>query len=183
VKLCLTLFLSALLAGLASAQKQPSKPPFTLVLSAEKPTATLDSDVWVKVRWTNTSDQALDASANMLAATNVDPNFLFVLFDGNGRPVPRKVYKFPQTSGHAEFGTLATGESITSDVNLVRLFELKKPKIHTSGLTVDTKSTGGRYGQIERTHDNRERRLVPTCTISAKLVLRQFRRTVFRGML
>lgn len=128
MKLCLALFLSALLAGLATAQKQPTTtPPFTLVLSAEKPTATLDSDVWVKVRWTNTSDQALDASANILDATNVDPNFFFVLLDGDGRPVPSKVYEFPQTSGHAEFGRLASGESITREVNLVRIFELKKP--------------------------------------------------------
>jgi hypothetical protein len=127
MKLCLTLFLSALLAGLASAQKQPAKTPFTLVLSAEKATVTLDSDVWVKVRWTNTSDQTLDASANILDATNVDPNFLFEFLDEDGRPVPRKVFKFPQTSGHAEFGTLSAGESITHDVNLIRLFELKKP--------------------------------------------------------
>ena len=126
MKLCLTLLLSALLAGLASAQKQPAKPPFTLVLSAEKATATLGSDVWVKVRWTNTSGQTLDASANILDATNVDPNFLFEFLDDDGRPVPRKVYEFPQTSGHAEFGTLGAGESITHDVNLIRLFELKK---------------------------------------------------------
>ena len=131
MKLCLAFFLSALLAGLASAQNQPTKPPFTLVLSAEKPAPTLDSDVWVKVRWTNTSDRTLDASSNILDATNVDPNFLFVLFDRDGRPVPRKVYKFPQTSGHAEFGTLATGESITRDVNLVRLFEFKKAGKYT----------------------------------------------------
>jgi hypothetical protein len=127
VKLCLTLFLSALLAGLASAQKQPAKAPFTLVLTIEKATVTLGSDVWVKVRWTNTSDQALDASANILDATNADPNFLFKFLDEEGRPVPRKVYRFPQTSGHAEFGSLDAGESITHDVNLIRLFELKKP--------------------------------------------------------
>jgi hypothetical protein len=127
MKLCFTLFLYALLAGLAAAQKSPVKPPFTLVLSAEKATATLGADVWVKVRWTNTSHQALDASANILDATNVDPNFLFEFLDENRRPVQRKVYEFPETSGHAEFGTLRTGDSIMHDVNLIRLFELKKP--------------------------------------------------------
>jgi hypothetical protein len=131
MKLCLTLFLSVLLSGLAPAQKRPDKPPFTLILSAEKGAATLGADVWVKVRWTNTSDQALDASANILDATNVDPNFLFEFLDDNRHPVPRVVYEFPQTSGHAEFRTLSAGESITHDVNLIRLFELKKPGRYT----------------------------------------------------
>ena len=85
----------------------------------------------MKVRWTNTSGQTLDASANILDATNVDPNFLFKFLDEDGRPVPRRDYKFPQTSGHAEFGTLGAGESITHDVNLLRLFELKKPGKYT----------------------------------------------------
>jgi hypothetical protein len=41
------------------------------------------------------------------------------------------VYKFPQTSGHAEFGTLKPGETITHDVNLLRLFYLKHPGKYT----------------------------------------------------
>lgn len=124
MKLWLMILLSAVLAAPGVAQKQSAKPPFTLNLSAE-PTSSLGSGVWVKVRWTNTSEQALDSSANILDATNVDPNFVFELLDKNGRPVPRKVYKFPQNSGHAEFGTLKAGASITHDVNLVRLFDLK----------------------------------------------------------
>jgi hypothetical protein len=130
MKLGLTLFLSALLFGPVLAQKQPPKQPFTLILSAGS-TATLSSGVWVKLRWTNTSDKALDSSANILEATNVDPNFLFDLLENGGRPVPRKQYKFPETFGHAEFGTLKVGDSITHDVNLSRLFELKKPGKYT----------------------------------------------------
>jgi hypothetical protein len=126
MKLWLTFILSGMLTGHGLAQKLPTKPPFTLTVSTE-PTASLNTGVWVKVHWTNTSDRALDSSANILDAQNVDPNFLFDLLDDSGRPVPRKVYRFPETSGHAEFGTLKAGESITHDVNLVRLFELKKP--------------------------------------------------------
>lgn len=130
MKMCLTFIISVILTGPGLAQKQPVKPPFTLTLSAE-PTASLDSGVWVKLSWTNTSDQALDASANILDATNVDPNFLFELLDKVGRPVPKKVYTFPQTSGHAEFGTLKAGESITRNVNLVRLFDIKQAGKYT----------------------------------------------------
>jgi hypothetical protein len=142
--LCLALFLSAFLSGRALAQKRPAKPPFKLILSAEK-AVTLGADVWVKIRWTNTSDQTLDASANILDATNVDPNFLFEFLDKNRRPVPRVVYEFPQTSGHAEFGTLSAGQSITHDVNLIRLFELKKPgkyTLHVSRLIPKTMGRG-----------------------------------------
>jgi len=131
MKRCLTLLFCVLLVNLTLAQKQPAKTPFTLALSCETAITTLGSDVWVKVRWTNTSDRGLDASANILDATNIDPNFLFELFDENGHPVPKKIYRFPQTSGHAEFGTLNVGESVTHDVNLLRLFELKRPGKYT----------------------------------------------------
>jgi len=127
MKWCLTLLLCVLLVNLTPARQEPAKTPFTLALSCENAITTLGSDAWVKVRWTNTSDRALDASANILDATNIDPNFLFELFDENGHPVPKKVYRFPLTSGHAEFGTLNAGESVTHDVNLVRLFELMRP--------------------------------------------------------
>ncbi len=127
MKLWLALTLPAILAASTMVQKHAAKPPFTLALSAEKTAATLGSDIWVKLCWTNTSDEALDSSANILDAENVDPSFHFDIVDISGRPVPRKVYKFPQTSGHAEFGTLKAGESITYDVNLLRLFDLKQP--------------------------------------------------------
>jgi len=94
MRLWLTFILSAILTGQGLAQKLPAKP---LTVSAE-PTASLGSGVWVKVRWANTSDRALDSSANILDATNVDPNFVFELLDSSDRPVPRKVYKFPETS-------------------------------------------------------------------------------------
>ena len=121
-------FLSILILLLAGAT---TKAPFTLVLTMESPTVALGSDVRVKVQWTNTSDKALDSSANILDATNVDPNFRFELLDAHGHATPRKVYKFPQTSGHAEFGTLKPGETITDDVNLLRLFDLKHPGKYT----------------------------------------------------
>jgi len=117
--------------GIAAAQKQLFKPPFTLVLSADKTTVGLGTEVWVRVKWTNTSGQELDASASILDATNVDPNFLFELLDENQRPVPKRAYKFPDTFGHAEFGTLKPGESMTHDINLVRLFEIKQPGKYT----------------------------------------------------
>ncbi|MGB8323795.1 MAG: hypothetical protein WCE52_12630 [Candidatus Acidiferrum sp.] len=126
MKLWHALVLSTVMLGSAFAQKPSAKQPFTLTLSAG-PTESLGSGVWVKVQWTNTSDQALDAIANVLDATIADPNFVFEFLDKSGRPVPRKMYKFPETSGHAEFGTLGAGESITKEVNLLRLFELKQP--------------------------------------------------------
>lgn len=126
----LLFILLVVLTGATPAQK-PVKAPFTVVLTTENPNATLGSDVWVKVQWTNTSDKPLDSSANILDATNVDPNFLFELVDADGHALPMKVYKFPQTSGHAEFGTLKPGETIAPNINLIRLYDLKKPGKYT----------------------------------------------------
>jgi hypothetical protein len=124
----LALTLPAILAVSTIPQKHTAIPPFTLALSPEKSAATLGSDIWVKVRWTNISDRALDSSANILDAENVDPNFHFDLVDMTGHTVPRRVYEFPHTGGHAEFGTLQPGDSITHDINLIRLFDLKPGK-------------------------------------------------------
>jgi hypothetical protein len=118
-------------AGGILAQRPTGKAPFTLVLSTEDPTVTIGSDIWVKLQWTNTSDRAIDSSANILDATNVDPNFLFKLIDANGHSLPVKVYKFPQTFGHAVFGTLEPGETITRDINIVRLYDIKKAGKYT----------------------------------------------------
>jgi hypothetical protein len=77
--------------------------------------------------------------------TVVDPNFLFDLPENGERPVPRKQCKFPETFGHAEFGTLKAGDSITHDVNLRRLFELKKPGKYTLQVSrLILKAMGGR---------------------------------------
>lgn len=54
----LTLILPIILAASTIVQKHAAKPPFALALSAEKTAATLGSDIRVKVRWTNTSDEA-----------------------------------------------------------------------------------------------------------------------------
>jgi hypothetical protein len=144
MKLWITLIFAAILTVPAPVQKQPSKQPFTIVLTAE-PKASLDSGIWVKYCYTNTSDRDLDASANILDAQNVDPNFHFELLDKEGRPVPMKVYSFPETAtGHARFGTLKPGESITQSVNLVRLFELKQPGRYTvQASRLITKELGG----------------------------------------
>ena len=143
MRLVITWTLAAILAVPSVGQKSPAKQPFTLLLTAE-PKASLNSGVWVKVRWTNASDQDLDSSANILDATNVDSNFIFDLLDKNGSPVPARVYKFPQTSGHAEFGALKPGESITHEVNLARLFELNQAGKYTVQVSrLAPKSMGG----------------------------------------
>ena len=67
----------------------------------------------------------------MLNATNVDPTFLFDLRNDDGHPLPRRVYRFPENGGHAWFGTLKPGESMKSDADLRRLFDLKRPGKYT----------------------------------------------------
>lgn len=76
----------------------------------------------LRVRKVLRTKHALDSSANILDATNVDPNSLFELLDNGSRPLPRRVYKFPETSGRAEFGGAQRRETIAHDVNLARLF-------------------------------------------------------------
>jgi len=126
----LTILILAL-AGGTPAQRPTIKAPFTLALTTENPTVTLGSNISVTIQWTNTSDKALDSSANILDATNVDPNFVFELLDAKGQALPRKVYNFPQTFGHAEFGTLKPGETINHTVNIERLYHINEPGKYT----------------------------------------------------
>lgn len=125
------LILCVISAGPAFGQKLAKKPPFTIVLIPEKATANLVSDIFIKILWTNDSNETVDASANILDATNLDPNFILDMRDMAKHLVPTKVYRFPQTSGHAAFGALKPNESMTNEVNLRKLYNLDRPGKYT----------------------------------------------------
>ncbi len=128
----LILVLTAICAGPTPAQKHTAKPPFTLVLTAEKPTVSLGSDVWVKVRWTNTSDEELNASAYVDKSTNLDLNYSLEFRDSGGRPVPKIPDKSPVGRFFdAQFGALKPGETIDNDISLRRLYDLNRPGKYT----------------------------------------------------
>jgi hypothetical protein len=114
------------------AQKQPTKPPFTLVLKAKEPKVSLGADIWVKIVWTNTSNVDLDASLYWDSSSGLDYNYILDFRDSDGHPVAKAPNKFgiPPTFS-AGFGTLKSGDSRDNDINLSRLYDLSHPGNYT----------------------------------------------------
>ena len=128
----LIVFLIGICTVPALAQQQPGKPPFTIVLVTPRPTVTLGSEVWITIRRTNTSDKDVNASAYIDKSTNLDLNYVLELRNSGGRPLPQVADKSPVGRFlDAQFGTLKPGETISNDINLLRLFDLKQPGKYT----------------------------------------------------
>lgn len=109
------------------AQKQPAKPPFTLVLTSKEPKVSLGTDIWVKIVWTNTSKVELNDNLYR-DPSGLDFNYILDFRDSDGHPVT----KAPESAtGSAEFGTLKPGDSQNDDIDLSRLYVLSHPGDYT----------------------------------------------------
>ena len=105
-----------------------TKPVSILLLTAENPKSVSGTDIWVDVRWTNTSDHEISSNAWIQKDTNLDMTLLFDIRDDHHHPVPKRVWKFPQgTLYDAVSHTLKPGESVTDRVALSKLYELDRP--------------------------------------------------------
>ena len=122
-------FLLIMSSGMfAIGQSQSAKQPFVIAIAAESQAVNVGSEVAVTVRLKNTSNHELDFSANISDLTGVDPNYTFEVWDGEGRPVSRRVYAHPElATGHAVFRTVKPGDSIVDTEPVSRLLDVRKP--------------------------------------------------------
>ncbi|MGH9742184.1 MAG: hypothetical protein ACRD51_07500 [Candidatus Acidiferrum sp.] len=116
------------LSGPLIAQKQPAKPPFTLVLTSAEPKFSLGADVWAKIVWTNTSTIALNDSLYRDTSSGRDYTYILDFRDSDGHHVATA--PMPSTFS-AEFGTLKPGDSMNDDINLNRIYHLDHPGDYT----------------------------------------------------
>jgi len=112
-----------------SAGQSLAKQPFTIVISTENLNLKVGSPVTIKLELTNTSQQSLDASANISDQTGFDPNFNIDVRDPNGHPAAKKVLKHPELAGghaHPDWA-LAPGATLTEHFNLDRAYDFSQP--------------------------------------------------------
>ena len=101
---------------------------FKIIISTQKPVVQLGSDVPIKIQLTNNSHQELNTSANISDLTGVDPNYSYEARDSRGNPVKMKRHEHPELAfGHAIFGSLKPGESVTTVQDISHLLDFDMP--------------------------------------------------------
>ena len=116
-------------AAYAGDQEHTAKPPFILVISADKPSLKVGSDLMIRLHLTNVSDHDLDLSANISDITGTDPNYLYEVRDSGGNLVPARVYAYAHpelATGRTVFDTLKPGESTTIVQDLNRVVDIRR---------------------------------------------------------
>jgi hypothetical protein len=116
----------------AGEHERTARPPFTIIISAEKPSMKVGSDLMIRIHLTNVSDHDLDVSANINDIAGTDPNYVYEVRDSGGNLVPARVYAHPElATGHAVFGTVKPGESTTIVQDLNRVVDIRRAGKYT----------------------------------------------------
>jgi hypothetical protein len=138
--------LCVLLSSIAAAgQNSTSKPIYLIDLCAAPPTVNfgselvcgepamkLGSPVVVTVRFTNNSDQVVDASGMWNELTRNDPNFQFDVRDSRGKLVSRRHYPHEELAGGSVyFRDIPPGKSLTENVDLSRIYDFQMPGVYS----------------------------------------------------
>ncbi len=113
--------------------QQSSNPPFRIAISVESSTVVAEADVWIKVKLTNTSDQAVSEGVGYISGTNLDSTLRFEVRDEHGKLVPKRAYPHPELGypGSVRFRTISRGETLTQDQRVSALYEMRKPGKYT----------------------------------------------------
>jgi len=122
----LLLIVLAAFGGHVGRQNELTTQQYSLVVWAEKPSVKAGSDVWIKVQFTNFSDNEADASGNFSNQTGLDPYYKFDVMDEGGAPVAKRKYDVP-AEGSPVNRTIKAGETLTEEQNIGRLFDLSRP--------------------------------------------------------
>jgi hypothetical protein len=138
--------LCALLISVGAAgQKSTSKPTYVLELCPAtarvnfgpelicgEPVSKLGSPVVVTVRFTNHSDQTIDASGMWNELTRYDPNLQFDIRDSRGKLVSRRHYPHEELAGGSVyFRDIPPGQSLTENVDLSRIYDFRMPGVYS----------------------------------------------------
>ena len=106
---------------------QPSTKPFTITIKADKIEFSVNSDIWITVSITNTSDNDLDMSGGISSRTGLDPNYKFDVWDAKGRPTTKKVFRNEGDTGSPFNRVVKPGETYTEKQRISALYDLRSP--------------------------------------------------------
>jgi len=113
-------------------QKQTTRPPSILTLITANLIVKSGSDVWVEVRWTNTSDSELNANRYIDSLSGRDFAYLLDVRDSAGHALSRIPDKSPvRPVFDAQFATLKPQETIANNINLSKLYNLSRAGKYT----------------------------------------------------
>jgi hypothetical protein len=123
---CLLLFVNLTLC------QQSNNPRFKIVITAESPTVVAESEVWIKVSLTNTSNQDLDDSGSHFSGIDWDPNFRFEVRDERGKLGPKRTYPHPELrTGYPVNRSISSGQTFTQEQRVSALYDMRKPGKYT----------------------------------------------------
>jgi hypothetical protein len=109
-----------------------TKPALSISVRAVRPFVRAGDEVSIEIRLTNNLSYDLNTSANVSDLVGVDPNYVFDVRDASGKPVPMRKYKYPESAfGHAIFGVVKSGETITLMQPVSRLHDMSRPGKYT----------------------------------------------------
>jgi hypothetical protein len=109
---------------------QTAKDPFSITISADKPTVVAGSRVYVRIKLTNTSDHVVDCSTAMVGA--FDRRYLYDVLDENGKSMIKTDIGPERYPGSYQFCNLDPGESTgNGERSISWLYDLTKPGTYT----------------------------------------------------
>jgi hypothetical protein len=127
----MTAFCCFFLAFSFAVCQQSNNPPFKIAITADSPTVVAESDVWIKVSLTNTSDHDLKEGVAYITG-NIDSSFQFEVRDNHGKLVPKRAYPHPElATGSVGFRTISRGETLTQGQLVSALYDMRKPGKYT----------------------------------------------------
>ena len=117
-------------ASTSVAIAQTAKDPFSITISADKPTVVAGSRVYIRIKLTNMSDHVVDCSSAMVGA--FDRRYLYEVLDENGK----SMIKTDIDPERYQFCNLDPGESTGNGERLIRwLYDFTKPGTYTVQLS------------------------------------------------
>lgn len=148
MRILLGWMLGAFCMTLAPASAQTANPPFIVMISAEAPAANIapdsytvkaGSEVFIKVRLTNTSLQDLSIGVDSDSRTEVNFYHHYEVRDGSGNSAKKRAITHPEigSTGHGWPDRIVKpGETLEIDSDRIsRLYDLTQPGKYTIQLT------------------------------------------------
>jgi hypothetical protein len=112
--------------------QQSNNPPFKIAVTADSPTVVAESEVWIKVSLTNTSNHDLDDSGGYFSGIDLDPNFRFEVRDERGKLVPKRTYPHEELrTGYPVNRSILPGQTFTQEQRVSALCDMRKPGKYT----------------------------------------------------
>ena len=111
-----------------SASPQPPNATFSITVTTEKPDVKAGSDIYLRIKMTNTSNHDVDCTR--VASNGSDRAYLYDVRDANGTPLEKAVRKHPEIG--ETFSSwpcvLKPGESTSEDENFLSpVYDMTRP--------------------------------------------------------